>query len=57
MNSHGRWRQSLKLCVDERSMGGRQVSLIKLEIKFVKNSVNLMYHKILSHKEIRKNEQ
>ena len=57
MNSHCRWRQLLKLCIGERSMGDCKVSLMKLEIKFAKNTINLMYHKILSHKEIKKKEQ
>lgn len=50
-------RHLVKLCIGERSMGACTVSVIKLEIKFVKNSIKLMYLKILSCKEIRKKEQ
>lgn len=39
MNSHCKWRHLLKLCIGKRNMGDCKVSLIKLEIKFVKNSI------------------
>lgn len=57
MNSQCRWRHLLKLGIGEKTMGDCEVSLIKLEIKFVKNGINLMHPKILSHKEIRRKEQ
>lgn len=48
--------EALMLCIGERSIEAGN-SVIKLEIKFVKNSIKLMYRKILPHKEIRKSEQ